>query len=258
VPRTQKKKKRAIRFCGDCGYPLEPDDDGTCPMCPRFQQLRMDFTVPRPSDLHARRSPVSGEDMTAAPGEWPPTVAEYRAILAGRRTAPSASPSRGRVIEKPELRQIRVPAPPIDPGRANVDALGPPVSPGGQGASPSKKIGPKRRKGKRGTHAARADAPRLASEEHKLDQALMTSAAPADAPMTYDSAAVTEDLEAQGAPAQSAGTLRHTPRSSMDPSPVPPSSRWRVEALRRWLVTMGVVAASALFALMVATFLSSP
>ncbi len=48
-PRTKKRKtrtrkqNRVARYCGDCGYELASDADGKCPMCPRFQQIRMDF-----------------------------------------------------------------------------------------------------------------------------------------------------------------------------------------------------------------------
>lgn len=260
MPRTQKQKKRAIRFCGDCGYALAPDGDGTCPMCPRLQQLEMDFTVPRPSDRGAHRAPVVGDAVAAALDDWPPTVAEYRAILADRRASTSAARSPGRVLERPELREIRAPAPPVVPTGHGVDALAarmPP--PAGQVASSPPKVGVKRSKGKRGDHAARAVARSPAAEEHKRDPGLTSSAAPpsADIPMTHHSTDAPEDLDTPGAPAQSSSTRRHTPRPRIDPSPVQAESVRHVEALRRWIVTTGVVAASALVALVVATFLSS-
>ena len=121
MPRTESPKKRSGRFCGDCGYELARDNDGTCPMCSRFKQLRSDLTVPRPSDLAAHRAKARDTSVSAAPDEWPPTVAEYRAILDERRVgSTSTDQSRGRVIRTPALRQTRVPQ---LPGAAN--AAGP-------------------------------------------------------------------------------------------------------------------------------------
>lgn len=115
MPRTESPKKRRIRFCGDCGYELARDNDGTCPMCPRFQQLRLDFTVPRPSDLAAHRAASPDTDVAGAADEWPPTVAEYRAILAERRLKPDSADSAARVVRESAMRQTRVPpAPPAD------------------------------------------------------------------------------------------------------------------------------------------------
>ncbi len=261
MPRTQKQKKRAIRFCGDCGYALALDGDGTCPMCPRLQQLEMDFTVPRPSDRGAHRAPVVGEAVAAAADDWPPTVAEYRAILAERRASTAAALLPGRVLEKPELREIRAPAPPVVPTGGEVDALAAPVPPlVGQGASSPAKVAVKESKGKRGDHAERAVARSPAVKEHKRDLSLKSSAAPpsADIPMTHHSPDAPDDPGTPGAPAQSSSTRRHTSRPRMDPTPVQAESVRRVEALRRWIVTTGVVAVSALIALVVATFLSSP
>lgn len=82
---------RRVRFCGDCGYELARDNDGTCPMCRRFEQFRLDFSVPRPSDVAAHRAGSRRTDVPGAPDEWSPTVAEYRALLAERRLR-SASP----------------------------------------------------------------------------------------------------------------------------------------------------------------------
>lgn len=107
MPRTDSPKKRSIRFCGDCGYELARDNDGTCPMCRRFEQLRSDFIVPRPGDI-ARQQAAGAYGSTAE--EWPPTVAEYRAVLAERR-ARLASPREdaARVLRTPGLLQTAVP-----------------------------------------------------------------------------------------------------------------------------------------------------
>jgi hypothetical protein len=264
VPRTQKGKKPAIGYCAECGYPLAPDGDGTCLMCPRLQQMRIGFTVPRPSELGAHRLPVLGTNETAALDDWPPTVAEYRAILAERRVSTSADPSRGRVIETSELRQIRVR--PVSLSEADLDAPAPPVPSrvGLAASSPARGVGAKRSKGKRGNRrAARPRAPLPSVDENKPGLALKPSAGQqsADSPVTDDVAAAPDDPEAQGASAvtaESVSTPRHTPRPRMDLAPMRSESRWRSEARGPWLVTVAVVAGSALIGLMVALFLSSP
>ena len=110
MPRTENSRRRGIRFCGDCGYELARDNDGACPMCRRFEQLRIDFTVPRPSDLAAERA---GGALRSTVEEWPPTVAD-RAVLAERRAASPASLGQhaARVIRTPGLMQTHVPPPP--------------------------------------------------------------------------------------------------------------------------------------------------
>lgn len=108
MPRTEKPRKRSARFCRDCGYELAPDNDGTCPMCARIRQLRMDFTVPRPSDLAAHRTGSLATDVSGVPDEWPPTVAEYRAILAERRLTASPGGQAATVIRTPALKQSQV------------------------------------------------------------------------------------------------------------------------------------------------------
>lgn len=95
------KRKTAARFCGDCGYELAPDSDGTCRMCARFQQLRIDFADSRPSELdspatHPAESldplasvPSTGltlrPDRDSEPRTNPPTISEYRTIIAAQR-----------------------------------------------------------------------------------------------------------------------------------------------------------------------------
>ena len=100
MPRTEYPKKPAIRFCRACGYELALDNDGPCPMCPPLDQLRLNSVVPRPSELRARRARARNTQRSAAPAEWRPTVAEYRAMLAARRVA-FTDESRGRVIRTP-------------------------------------------------------------------------------------------------------------------------------------------------------------
>ena len=112
MSRTESPKKRSVRFCGDCGYELARDNDGTCPMCRRFEQLRLDFTVPRPSDLATHRPGSRNTDVSGVSDEWPSTVAEYRAILTERRRR-SDSPDQhaATVIRTAALRQTQVPPP---------------------------------------------------------------------------------------------------------------------------------------------------
>ena len=130
MPRTESPKKRSVRFCGDCGYELASDNDVTCLMCPRFEQLRLDFTVPRPSDLAAHRPGSRNTDVSGVPDEWPPTVAEYRAILAERRLR-SDSPAQhaATVIRTAAMRQTQVPPPPRGATAPDDGALTSPVIP---------------------------------------------------------------------------------------------------------------------------------
>jgi len=112
VPRTQNRSKTSIRYCAACGYELSPGHEGPCPMCPRFDQLRADFTMPRPSELSA---PPRGGGATTGRVDsetWPPTPSEYREILAERRrrlsteAGKSASPG---VIRTPGLVRAHTP-----------------------------------------------------------------------------------------------------------------------------------------------------
>ena len=136
MPRTEYRKKPVIRYCRDCGYELALDNDGPCPMCPRLEQLRLNLAVPRPNDFGAY--PANGRDThgSAAPDEWRPTVAEYRAMLAERGVG-STDESRGRVIRTPVLRQTRVPHPPRAAQAADDAALAPLEQPQPPGKEPS-------------------------------------------------------------------------------------------------------------------------
>jgi hypothetical protein len=122
VPRTERPQARRIRYCGDCGYELSRENDGTCPMCPRLDQIRSDFIVPRPSDMAAHRARIDRQG-SAGPGTWPPTVAEYRAILAERGVT-------GRVVKNPRLMAATRPDPTFAP-TTEADALSatPPETP---------------------------------------------------------------------------------------------------------------------------------
>lgn len=113
MPRTERPRKRRIRFCGDCGYELAPDNDGTCPMCPRLEQLRLDLAVVAPVDSTGARATLRDAGTPPAPDDWPPTAAEYRALLAKRRGGhASGHQGTGTVIRTPGLTRIGMPPEP--------------------------------------------------------------------------------------------------------------------------------------------------
>lgn len=278
MPRTEKPQKRAIRFCGDCGYEFGPDSDGTCPMCPRFEQLRMDFTVPRPSELAAHRAEVRDTDVSAAPDEWPPTAAEYRAILEERQGGSTpADQSRGRVIRTPGLRQIRVAPPSGSASAADGEVLAspvpsrlpkqepPPTPPKKAKGRKRKAKGRKRKDG--GRRAARARARSPSAAEENSSPPTPSSSAPrtsADLPATDNSAAPPEGRGAKRAVAVASEpipTPRQLARSSMHMHAAPVrrvESRSRAEATRSWPVAVAVVALSALIGAVVSILLSLP
>jgi len=273
VPRTENPKKRAIRLCGECGYELAADSDGTCTMCPRFEQLRTDFTVPRPSDLAAHRASVRDTDGSAAPDEWPPSVAEYRAILAERRGgSTSADQSHGRVIRTPGLRQIRVPPPPGSAIAADDEVLAAPISPRRPGQEPSS-TPPERarvRKGKDGDRRAARRAARVragsppAAEENRPHPRPSSLAARTSADLTAtDSLAAPprgpearRDVAVESVPAP-----RQFARPLMHAAPVrrvESGSRARYAAGRSLVTVTVVLAASALIGVLVPLVLSLP
>jgi hypothetical protein len=57
--RASERQPALAAFCGQCGYELAPDSDGTCPMCPRFQQIRMHLPEPRKSAVQRVRSSIN-------------------------------------------------------------------------------------------------------------------------------------------------------------------------------------------------------
>jgi len=155
VPRTANPKKRSVRFCGDCGYELARDNDGACPMCARFEQLRIDFTVPRPSDLAAHRAGTLDTNVPVVADDRPPTVREYRSILAERRLgSASTAESAATVIRTPGLRRTMIPSPPTGATAPGDGALAPPAEPKPPAknlASPS----PKKTRARRGQGESR-------------------------------------------------------------------------------------------------------
>ena len=268
MPRTEEPKKRAIRICGDCGYELRPDNDGPCPMCERFEQLRIDFAVPRPSDLAAHRAEVRHTDVSAAPDAPPPTAAEYRAILAERRDgSTSAGQSRGGVIRTPGLTQIRVP-PSGSAKKPDEDVPASPVAPRLPGKKEPSSTSRKKAKGRKGKadgrRAARARARSLSAAEENRPQPTGASAArtSADLPAADNSAALPRGPQAQSVVAvatESVLTSRQPARPLMRAPPVrrlEPHSRGGAAGPSPVLVA--VVAASALIGAAVSILLWSP
>jgi hypothetical protein len=223
VPRTEKPNKSAIRVCGDCGYELAPEYAGTCPMCPQFEQLRTEFIVPRPSALAALRARV--REMSPFAEEWPPTVAEYRAILVKRSGRPeSGAGSPGSVIQPRVLRVLRTTPPTGRAKSAEAELLTPPVlpSPPAQGhPSPPPKRATRRKRGKERRRAARARARSiLAAEENGHAVPRDSAAAPAsvDARATEELAPPPIGLEAQSDAARASQRLPR-PREVARPFP---------------------------------------
>ena len=232
MPRTEYRKKPVIRYCRDCGYELALDNDGPCPMCPRLEQLRLNLAVPRPNDFGAY--PANGRDThgSAAPDEWRPTVAEYRAMLAERGVG-STDESRGRVIRTPVLRQTRVPHPPRAAQAADDAALAPPGQPQPPGKEPSP-TSPRKAKGRTGRLGGRRgtnnwEAPPKRREAQSAGA--VTKSAPAPLPSAR--------------PLTQAAPVRRA------------RSRSRCGATRAWLVPVAVVAVSGLIGLAVPIILSS-
>ena len=233
MPRTEYRKKPVIRYCRDCGYELALDNDGPCPMCPRLEQLRLNLAVPRPNDFGAY--PANGRDThgSAAPDEWRPTVAEYRAMLAERGVG-STDESRGRVIRTPVLRQTRVPHPPRAAQAADDAALAPPRT------APAS--------GKR-------TIPDVAQEgEGTNGQAWW----PASDEQLGGSAETSRSSERWSGAAKSAPAPSPPARPLTQAAPVRRvRSRSRCGATRAWLVPVAVVAVSGLIGLAVPILLSS-
>ncbi len=265
MPRMDNRRKRRVRFCGDCGYELAPDNDGTCPMCRRFEQLRIDFIVPRPSALAEQRAEGGHTHVSATPDEWPPTVAEYRAILAERRArSTSIDDPQGRVVRTPGLTHMHVPPAPEEANAPDDEVIAPPVQhqrPVEEASSPS----PKKAKGGRkanggGPRAARGRKASLPEGEPDATQGSAAAPTSADRPATNNSEAALSRFEHQSDVA-----------AEMEPVPAPPDvvgpftqgvpvrrrePRSRAGALWPSLVMVAILAASALVGAAVPLLLS--
>ena len=170
-------RRSVDRFCRNCGYEFQPDDTGQCRMCARFEQSRIGFAVPRPSELASRQTPLQepldGDDPPSV--DWPPTPAEYRAILAERRArTPSADgQSRGPVLgalalpppaksakEAPTAELAgEAPAPPKKKSTARRRPPTPSAPTAGASPAPPKKRATARRKNSKPTAELAGEAP---------------------------------------------------------------------------------------------------
>ncbi len=266
MPRTESRKKRSGRFCGDCGYELARDNDGPCPMCPRFEQLR---TVPRPSDLAAHQIGSRDANHSGHADEWPPTVAEYRAILAERRLKlASEGQHAATVIRTPALRQIQVPPAPRGAAAPGDGALTSPAKPKPQTkdlASPSAKKAKARRGQGEGRRPPRDRARSSIAVDDTAPGAIDSSLAPptsAVVPATPGSPAAPKAVEAQSGTAVPTGNkMLATPRRVTRPLPhaIPMgyrASRSRTGATWRLVALATVLAASALIGAAVPLLLS--
>ena len=219
------RKTAAARFCGACGYELarvRADDE--CPMCARFEQLRIEFTVPRPSELAGLRTgpderldvnqPVASEDR-------PATASEYRAVLAAwrARTASADGGSGGpaaTVIRTPSLRH---------PARAPIGAPTAALT-SGSPASPNK---PRARRKDRPTTVLTSGSPASPNKPRARRKDRPTTALTSGSPAPPNKPIVAE-VEPEPAIAEirssAAAEVEHTPAAGIEIEPV--RSRRRV------------------------------
>lgn len=262
MPQTESLKKRGVRFCADCGYELARDNDGTCPMCRRLEQLGLDFTVPRPSELATHRAGSRNTDVSRMPDERPPTVAEYRAILAKRRLK-SGSPGQhaATVIRTAAMRQTQVPPPPRGATAPGDGALISPAKtkpPADDQASPS----PKKAKALRGQGKSRraARVHSAGTPETTTPPATASSAAlveSGDVPATPGSSNPPTAVRAQRIPAAATGseTLTEGKGTSVWEGADEPIAR-AASAGERLVIAVAIVVASVLIGAAVPILLS--
>ena len=148
-------RRSVDRFCRNCGYEFARDDTGECRMCARFEQSRIGFAVPRPSELGTGPTRVQESlDVDDPPSvNWPPTPAEYPAILAERH---ARTPSADRHSEAPTgivLGALALPR----PAESAMEAPTEPTA--GEAPAPPKKKSTARRKNSRLTAPMAREAP---------------------------------------------------------------------------------------------------
>ena len=250
MPRTESRKKRSVRFCRDCGYELARDQDGPCPMCGRFEQFRTDFILPRPSDLAAYPAEWRDAKLSGDADGWPPTVAEYRAVLAERRLrlASEGRPA-ATVIRTPGLRQVKVAPPPQGAAAPGDAALTSPAQSKASKAAPGGQRERRREAGTRARSSPAMDGTTLhvtASPIGPPDSAVVAATPGPSAPA--------KAVEAQTATAVATGNeLLAVPREAARPFPQVPvrrrASGSRTGATPNSLVAilMGVVRATPRF-----------
>ena len=266
MPRTESPKKRSVPFCGDCGYELARDNDGTCPMCRRFEQLRLDFIVPRPSDFAVHRPGSRNTDVSEVPDEWPPTVAEYRAILAERRLR-SDSPGQqaATVIRTAAMRQTQVPPPPrgaTAPGDGALTSPAKPKPPAKDQASPSPQKAKARRGQGKSRRAARVRVRSSGAPETMTPPATASSSAlveSGDVPATPGSSTPPKAVGALSVTAAATGseTLTEGKGTSVWEYEDEPIAR-PASAGERLVIIVAIVVASALLGAAVPILLSLP
>jgi hypothetical protein len=142
-PRTNKRKRAVRRFCGNCGYELALEGDGTCPMCPRFEQVRTDSGLPRASELDSlgtRGTELVVRETAIGSGEHAPTVSDYGLIGVERARSGSIG---GSVPAGFRNRAVRATlAPPADTSGSSTPASVAATAPASpqQSATPPKQV----------------------------------------------------------------------------------------------------------------------
>jgi hypothetical protein len=122
-PRTNKRKRAVRRFCGNCGYELAVEGDGKCPMCPRFEQVRVDSALPRANDLDSlgtRRTELVVRQTAIGSGEHAPTVSDYGLIGVERARSGPTGGSVPAGARNPAVRATL--APPADSSGSSTSA----------------------------------------------------------------------------------------------------------------------------------------
>jgi hypothetical protein len=129
--RASKRKPKTPRLCGECGYELSPDGDGTCPMCPRLQEIRtvlepraLAIERPRPDRVASKtqvirnralrtsrpRSGASGGDATGATSATSIAIVPVSAqqpVAQATGAAPASPPAAASQAPSPHRRPIR-------------------------------------------------------------------------------------------------------------------------------------------------------
>ena len=201
--------------------------------------------------------------MSATPDEWPPTVSEYRAILAERRArSTSTDEPQGRVVRTPGLIHLHVPPAPGEANAPDDEVIAPPVQhqrPVEEASSPS----PKKAKGGRkakggGPRAARGRKASLPAAEPDATQSSSAAPTSADRPATNSAEAALSRFEAKS---DVAAEMEPVPPGVVGPFPQGGpvrrrEPRFRPEALWPSLVRVAILAASALVGAAVPLLLS--
>ena len=112
--RRNNRKHAVRRFCGNCGYELALEGDGTCPMCPRFEQFRVDVALPPPSEpdtSSTRRTELVNTETAITSGEHASTVSDYGLIGVERARSGSTGRSIPAGVRNRAVRATLAPPP---------------------------------------------------------------------------------------------------------------------------------------------------